>query len=186
MIYWQDKIGTTTAKAKLDGTNYIDFFSVQSDDLVGGTAPDKGSITIQGVAVPTSLWAVGELRGYKFEQDHRCTSGAGVQYQPHLRIFPTNDNAGTFSFTYDYFLLHVDGTTSAGGTCTMSGTITAGDKTANIGQYVACLIDATNIQGGDMIVGRLIRDAGTYASDIAMCEFGIHAPVDKTGFPLGL
>ena len=181
-----DILGAPELNTKFDSTNYIDIFPVIEDDPNGGKAPDSGLITIQGVEFPTNLWAVTEYRSYKFELDHACSNGAGIQYEPHIRLFPVNDNAGTVSFTYDYFFLSVDGTTTAGGSCTLTGTIVSGDKTANKGLYITCTIDATNVSGGDQIVGVLTRDAGTYGSDVAICEFGIHAPVNKTGFTLTL
>jgi hypothetical protein len=66
----------------------------------------------------------------------------------------------------------------------MTGTIEAGDKTANKGQYITCVLNPTNARGGSQIIGVLKRIAGTYSGDVALQEFGIHAPVIKTGFPL--
>jgi hypothetical protein len=181
-----DILGAPEADTKFDSTNFIDLFPVIDEDPLGGSNPSTGTITIQGVTFPTRLWDEGEFRSYKFENGHHCDFGAGITLQPHMRVFPTNDNAGTIQFTYDYFFLNVDGTTTAGGTCTMNGTIVAGDKTANKGIYISCLLDATNMQGGDQIVGVLTRTAGTYASKVAPTEFGIHAPVKSTGFPIDL
>jgi hypothetical protein len=181
-----DILGAPELNTKFDSTNYIDLFPVSEDDPLGGSSPDTGTITIQGVTFPTNLWASGEFKSYKFELSHSCDNGAGIQYQPHIRLFPVNDNAGTVEFTYEYFFLSVDGTTTAGGTCTITGTVVAGDKTANKGLYISCVIDATNVSGGDQIIGVLTREAGTYGSDVSVCEFGIHAPVNKTGFPIPL
>lgn len=88
------------------------------------------------------------------------------------------------NFTYQYFFLNIDGTTQDGATITLSGTVVAGDKTANKGHYIAALIDASTIQAGAQIIGVFKRVAGTYGSDVALCEFGIHAPVCRTGIAI--
>jgi hypothetical protein len=180
----QTLIGAPTENFKLDGRNYIDLFSVAEEDPIGGTAPATGMITIRGVTYPTNLWAINDKRTYKFENHHGCNQGAGVLFQPHIRLFPTTDAGGTVSFTYDYFFKHVDGSTSTGGTCTLSGEILGGDKTADKGIYISCVLDSTNMQGGTQIIGVLTRVAGTYAPVVSLSEYGIHAPVIKTGFPL--
>lgn len=181
-----DILGAPELNTKFDSTNFIDLFPVIDEDPIGGSSPSTGTITIQGVTFPTRLWDEGEFRTYKFENGHNCDFGAGITFQPHIRVFPVDDNAGTIQFTYAYFFVGVDGTTTAGGTCTMNGTILSGDKTANKGVYLPCLLDATPMQGGDQIVGVLTRTSGTYPSKVAPTEFGIHAPVKSTGFPLDL
>jgi hypothetical protein len=107
-----------------------------------------------------------------------------VFYQPHIRFFPVDDNAGTVSFGYEFFLLRVDGTTSLKSSCIMSGTVEAGDKTLNKGRYISTWFETADFVGGDQIVGVLMRLAGTYPSDVAMCEYGIHAPIKSVGFVL--
>ena len=174
-------LGTSTGQEyKLDGTNSIDVFPTLSYVPQGVGAPDSGTITIQGVTYPTALWADGEYIGVSFELNHQYKSGGDCEM--HARVFPVNDNAGTVVFTYQYYVLHVDGTTSAGDTLTLSGTITAGDKTANIGQYINAAITGTNLTEGDQLVGVFTRDAsGTYGSDVSLTEIGVHIPVGQTG-----
>lgn len=167
-------------KYKIDGTNYIDVFPIFTFEPNGAVSPDYGTITIQGVTMPTDLWADNEYIAVKFELNHEYKDGENCDI--HTRVFPVNDNAGTVVFEFDYFVLHVDGTTSAGATATLSGTITAGDKTAEQGQYISSMIDGTNLVNGDQLIGTFKRDSsGTYGSDVSLMEIGCHIPVGQTG-----
>ena len=179
MTTLQAKIGTSTALFSLSGDNLVDMFPVFMFDPQGANTPDYGTITIRGITIPTDLWAVNEYITVKCELNHTYKSGTNIQ--PHIRLFPVNDNAGTVNFECAFFIQHADGTTMAGTTTTLSGTITAGDKTANIGQYLSAWIDGSTLVDGDMLIGTLKRVAGTYGSDVALTEIGIHAPVGRTG-----
>ena len=177
----EEIIGTTEEEFKLDGTNKVDIFPIFTYEPGGASSPDSGSITIQGVAMPCLLWAEGEFIGATYEIPHTYKNGAYIDF--HVRGFPVNDNAGDISFSFNYFVLHVDGTTSAGGTLTATGTITAGDKTANKGFYIEDQITVpTGLVDGDQLCGRITRDSiGGYGSDIAEMEFGMHVSEGKVG-----
>jgi len=176
----QDIIGATRDEFLLDGSNEIDFFPVIISDPLGGSAPDQGNITIRGVTFATLLYAVNETQGVKIELNHNYKSGGHVDI--HCRYFPVNDNAGTVNFSYNYFIMHVDGTTSAGTSVNLAQkTIVAGDKTANKGQYSKFVLSSSTFVSGDMIIGGFKREAGTYGSDVAIMEIGCHGAVGKAG-----
>jgi len=176
----QDIIGTTRDQFLLDGSNEIDFFPAIMSDPIGGTAPDAGNITIQGVQFATLLYGVNETQGVKIELNHPYKNAGYVDF--HIRYFPVNDNTGTVNFSYNYFIFHVDGTTTAGAVVNVEQkTILAGDKTANKGQYASVVLDSANFVGGDMIIGQFKREAGTYGSDVAIMEIGLHGGVGKVG-----
>ena len=172
-------IGATQAKFTLSGDNSIDVFPVVVFDSTNPTNPSLGSITIQGVTYRTELWSVGDEKTYKYEINHQYKDGANCEL--HCRVFPTTDNLGTFGFEYEYFVLHADGTTSAGTTVTLSGEFSTGDKTANIGQYINAVIDGTSLVNGDMLIGVFSRSTGTNSDNISISEVGLHIPVGQTG-----
>lgn len=173
-------IGTSREEFLLDGSNEIDFFPVIISNPLGGTAPDAGNITIQGVTFATVLYAVNETQGVKIELNHMYKAGGHVDF--HIRFFPVDDNAGTVNFSFNYFILHVDGTTTAGTLVNLAEkTIVAGDKTANKAQYAKIDLTATGFVSGDMIIGQFKRTAGTYGSDVAIMEIGCHGAVGKVG-----
>ncbi len=164
----------------LDGSNGIDIFPIFVFDPAGAGSPDYGTITIQGVTFPCELWAENEYIAPQFELNHMYKAGARVDI--HCRLFPVDDTAGTVNFEFNYFILHVNGTTTDGAAVTLAGTIAAGQKTANTGNYIDVLLDATDLHGGDQIIGTFKRTAGTYASDVAVMEIGMHIGVGKTGY----
>lgn len=177
----RSELGTASSQGyKLDGTNSIDVFPIFTFDPQGATSPDYGTITIQGVTMPTDLWDDNEYKTVKFELNHEYKDGSDCDI--HTRVFPTDDTAGTIAFEFNYFVMHVDGTTSAGATKTLSGTIEANDKTNNIGQYLSAVISGTSLVNGDQLIGTFKRLAtGTYGSDVSIMEIGCHIPVGQTG-----
>ena len=176
-------LGTTEQGYKLDGTNSIDIFPIFTFDTTNPTNPTLGSITIQGLTYRTELWSEGDQKTIKWELNHMYKSGEDCEL--HARIFPTNDLSGTFSFSFEYYVLHVDGTTSLGDTVVMSGSFDAGDKTANKGKYVNAVIDGTSLVSGDMLIGVMTRDNLSYNDDVSPSEFGLHIPIGKQGDNFG-
>jgi len=176
-------IGAEQSAFTLSGDNSIDVFPVAVFDSSNPTNPSLGSITIQGVTYRTELWDVGDEKTYKYELNHQYKSGENCEL--HCRVFPTTDSLGTFSFEYEYFILHVDGTTSAGTTVTGNGAFETGDKTANKGQYVSMPINGASLISGDMLIGVFSRSTGTNSDDVSISEVGLHIPVGKTGDDLG-
>lgn len=175
----RDYLGGERQNTSFDGTNAVDLFPHFTFDSRIQDNPDVGTITIQGVTIPCELWAVGEFKGFAVEVNHNCTP---LPYlNPHMRVFPTDNNAGTFSFDFEWFVQHVDGTTSAGTTLNIAGEVSANDYQNGIGQYISGLIDGTGLVSGDILVGVVTRGAGTYTGDIAPTEVGMHARVDSLG-----
>lgn len=176
----QDIIGAIRDQFLLDGSNEIDFFPAIMSDPIGGTAPDAGNITIQGVTFAVMLYAVNETQGVKIELNHHYKNGGYVDF--HVRYFPVNNNAGTVNFSFNYFILHVDGTTTAGTLVNIQEkTISTNDLTANKGQYASVILNSDNFVSGDMIIGQFKRTAGTYGSDVAIIEIGLHGGIGKIG-----
>ena len=180
MAEFKDIVGVDDIqKQKLDGTNAIDFFPVAVFDSANPTNPSLGNITIQGVTYRTELWDIGDEKTIKWELNHQYKDGTDLEL--HIRIFPTTDNAGTVNFDFEYFIENVSGTTAAGTTVSLSATIEANDKTNNIGKYLSVAIDGSTLVNGDMIVGVMSRQTGTYGDDVAPLEFGLHGMVGQTG-----
>lgn len=166
-------------KIKFDGSNSVDVFPIFIFDSSNPTNPSLGNITIQGVTYRTELWDEGDEQTVKFELNHEYKSGEGVEL--HCRVFPTNDLAGIVEFSYEYFVLHVDGTTDSGSTESGSATFAVSDKTNNIGKYISIPLTGTNLVSGDMVIGIFSRSNNSYNDEVSISEIGLHIPVGKTG-----
>jgi len=184
-VYLKDALGCTASQEyKLDATNSIDVYPNAIFEPQGVSSPDYGTITIQGITYPTQLWDDSEYVPIKVELNHQYEAGEDCDI--HIRAAATDDTAGTAIFTYEYFVCHVDNTTSAGDTVTITATIEAGSSTANKIYYASTVIDGTNLVAGDMLIGKFTRSAtGTYGADVSLAEIGLHIPVGRVGANLG-
>lgn len=169
-------------KYKLDGTNYDDAFPVMVSLPTGAGAPDQGTITVRGVAISAELWAETEHKSVKIELLHKYKDASDIEI--HIRFTPATNNAGIVNFTYVYYVMHKDGTTSAGGTVNFSKTVAANSLTNNIGYYIGTVVTGTNFVYGDMLIGELTRTAGTLSGDIDLNEIGCHIPIGQVGSTL--
>ena len=180
MVYLQDKMKAETSEFEYGGTNSLDMFPVGDYDPRRVDAPTAITTTVKSVTFATESWANNNYRTFKTELNHNYESGTDVQ--PHIRILPLADGAGTMVFEFEWFRQRAStGETFAGATTQLSTTFGATDNTDEIISYVESNIVGTDFQDGDMLIGNLKRIGGTFTDGVALFEFGIHAPIGKVG-----
>jgi hypothetical protein len=174
-------LGAIREKTNFNNEVSIDNFPIIVTDDTNVNKPGVSVLTLYGKTFRLKSYEVGNIEHITIEVSHTADVSPKVNF--HIRLLPTTNTEGTVNFTFTYVVQNVQCVVRDGGDLNLTEkTIATNDYANGIGQCMHNLFPSNlNLKGGDMVIGKLERTAGTYAGAIALTEIGSHTTVNATG-----
>lgn len=158
----------------------------------GGTPPDDVTVTIGGVSFRMKAFDGGNTQEWfanSFENAHDIAfdelNDGTIKMEAHIHFMPSNNNAGTVKWFFDYCYLPVSGAPIPQTTLSMLNTFAIDKQHVHMLAGVELPIPAGGFNIGDVILFNIRRNPSdeedTYGSDALFIKCALHVPTNDFG-----